>query len=273
MQSNVSAVNRLVQPHNVAPRKQDGLIIRYKIRDTEIIHCYDLPHLLKVIRNNLMTKDLEHSISKRWNISDFDAIYDDDIIYTADWNDIADVYDLDLKGSQRLLRKITNEHINPNRLKMKVCVAGQVFSQSFANVMLHYSEEGYNPKDCFGTAQALFFFNDLFDSLNGSGDGQQDTLFGSVNEKSIHFVYWEYALKMLSKMTFVNRETGCPNNRSSVLLKFMSTIRGYIELTRICLNLNMKDIALRYIHVYVVSPNKCIVSFQFLFLFNPIPQY
>lgn len=134
---------------------------------------------------------------------------------------------------------------------MKVCVATQVFSQTFGNVILHFSEQGHCPEDCFGTAQLLLFFNDLFDSLNGSGEPQQDTLFGSVNESSIHFVYWEYALKMLTEMTFIDKQTRKPDNRSSVLFKFMSTIKGYIELTRFCLNVNMKEVALRYIHVLV----------------------
>lgn len=123
VQTNVSAINGLIDPKNFSePKKQDGQILKYTIRDSEIIHCYDLPHLLKVVRNNFLNKDLEHCISKRWNISDSDGsdnVEDDNVeeIYTADWKVVADVYyDLDLKGSQRLLKKITDEHIKPDKL-------------------------------------------------------------------------------------------------------------------------------------------------------------
>lgn len=253
VQTNVSAMNRLICPEEynnkkkARPKKQDGSIYKYKIRGVDIIHCYDLPHLIKVIRNNFMEKDLSHCISKRWSINDCDeARGHKQKTYTATWKDVADVYDFDLKGSHRVLKKITSEHIKPEKDKMKVCVATQVFSQSYGNAMLHFSKQDDFPKNCFGTAQVLFFFNDLVDSLNGSGKPQNGTLFGSINESSIHFAYWQYALSTMSKMSFVDRETKTPNNRSSVIYKFMSTIRGYIELTRICLKLGMKQVALRY---------------------------
>lgn len=223
--------------------KQDGQIYKYVVRDSEIIHCFDLPHLIKVIRNNLLTKDLTHSISKRWSIFDSDSCIDTKKTYTATWNDVAEVYSSDSNASHKNLKKVTSEHITPNKLKMKVSIATQVFSQSFGNFMLDLSD---TKKDRSGTAQVLLFFNDLFDSLNGSGDPQTDTLFGSVNECSIHFVFWEYALSALSTMNFIDKTTKNPNNWSSVILKFMSTVRGFMELSRISLNLNMKNISWRY---------------------------
>ena len=270
MQTNVSAISRLIDPNSVIPKKLDGQILKYRIRDTEIIHCFDLPHLLKVVRNNFINKDITHCISERWNISDNGEIDDEVETFTAVWTHFVDVYHLDLVGAQRLLKKISPEHIKPTKLKMKVSIATQVFSQTVGNTMLHFWEESHYDKDCFGTVQLLLFFNDLFDSLNGGGEPQQDTLFGSINESSIHFTYWDYALKMLSKMSFIDRETGKPNNRSTVILKFMSTIRGYMELTRKCLNLNMKQVALRYFYVLVVcivSVSICIVPVSVLVLF------
>lgn len=233
-----------MNPNN-PKRKQDGSILQYKIRDVVITHCYDLPHLLKVVRNNLMTKNLKHCISRRWSIFNKDTCKADSKTYIASWVDVSDVYDFDLKGTQRLLENITDEHIAPNRQKMKVDNATQVFSQTFGNVMLHFSGKKDFERDCFGTAQVLLFFNDLFDSLNGSDESEGECLNGSIDANSVHFVYWEYALQMLSKMYFVDKETGLPNNRSSVIFKFMSTIRGFIEISSICLNL-MKEVSLRY---------------------------
>lgn len=263
MPSNVTAIDRLINPNSVKPAKQLGLLLKYKILGNEIIHCYDLPHLIKVFRNNFHDKDLKHCISKRWNVTDFTDNDNSKTTYTASWEHVAHVfYEFDLKGSQRLLKKITDEHINPDNLKMKVSVATQIFSQKFGNVILDLSEQGQCSKEYVGTAQVLLFFNDLFDSLNGSGEPLQDTLIGAITETSIHFVYWEYALKMLSKMTFIDKITRQQNNRSSVIFKFMSTIRGYAEITKLCLNHGMKEVVLRYINV------NCVVSLILLCRFT-----
>ncbi len=243
----MAAVELLINPNSNKPAKQEGLLLKYKILGTEIIHCYDLPHLLKVFRNNFHDKDLKHCISKRWDIKNSKRSDDDKTTYTASWDHVVAVFDKDVKASERLLKKVNDEHINPNKLKMKVCVATQIFSQRFGNVTLQFSEQGLIKKESVNTAQVLLFMNDLFDSLNGSEEPQPDSLLGSINEKSIHFVYWEYALRMLSKMTFIDKETGKRNNRSSVIFKFMSTVRGYIEITKMCLNLGMNEVALRYI--------------------------
>lgn len=248
--SNGLAVRELIDPNCLTKKgnKYTGELLKYCIDGVSIIHCFDLSHLIKVVRNNFITKDLRHCIPDRWDISHWSYVTtDEDESYVASWNDIEDTYLFDLEGTERLLKKITDEHLKPNRLKMKVKVATQVLSATFGKAMLNYSKRKYLQRDCSGTAQVLFFFNDLFDSLNGGGAPQCDSLKGSINEDSIHYVYWFYALRMLSTMNFVDRDTGTINNRSSVIKKFMSTIRGYIEVTTICLNLNMKEVSLRYI--------------------------
>lgn len=224
-----------------------GAMLKYKIQGKIIIHLYDVPHLLKVERNNLQVKDMNHYIQKRWDISDSSTIGKQQ---KASWADVVKLYELDRTGVHRLLPKITDEHINPTKLKMRVYVATQVFSQTYGSVMQRCVAKKQLPEKASGTALILLFFNDLFDSLNGSGPAQPESLKGSIDEHSIHFVFWEYALLMLSKMQFVNKETGEINNRSTVLYRIMSTIRGYQEFTRICLNMKMKEVALRYIKIY-----------------------
>lgn len=142
----------------------NGQLLTYKLRDTTVIHCYDIPHLLKGTRNNLQTKNLSHSVFKRWSSTDSNSINGKEGL-KASWDDVKDLYYL--RGSKRLLLKIYPEHINPERLKMKVSTATQVFSQTYEKVMLHCSQMK-QLRDCSGTAQILMFFNDLFDSMNGS---------------------------------------------------------------------------------------------------------
>lgn len=128
--TNVSTINALIglnpktKPSGEANHCQ---LLTYKLRDTTVIHCYDIPHLLKGTRNNLQTKNLSHSVFKRWCRSDSNLINKKQGL-TASWDDVSDLYDLNLKGNRKLLPKITPEHIKPEKLKMKVSTATQVFS-------------------------------------------------------------------------------------------------------------------------------------------------
>lgn len=86
--------------------------------------------------------------------------------------------------------------------------------------------------------------NDVFDSMNGS-DEIGETLKCAVTENSIHFTFWEYALSVLSKMSFVNKLNGKADNRSSVLKKLESTIKGYIQFSKTCFRLDISKVSLR----------------------------
>lgn len=241
---NVAAVHILIY-NDFVSRTSDGRLLKYVISGRTIIHCYDPPHLIKVLRNNLLTKDLKHFVSKRWDISSSHKI-NEKKPKLASWTHVSTLYRKDIKGCYRRLPKITDEHISPDKLKMKVSVATQVFSETFGKVMIESCDRKQSPEEFIDTAQILLFFNDLFDSLNGSNHPQNNTLKGSVNESSLHFAFWDYALAMLTKMDFITKSTGDVNNKSTVLKKCESTIRGYAEITEICLNANMTDVSLRY---------------------------
>lgn len=223
----------------------NGQLLTYKLGDTTVIHCYDIPHLLKGTRNNLQTKNLTHFLFERWSASNSIRDVKKKRGLVATWKDVSDLYDLHLKGNGKLLPNITPEHITPEKLKMKVSIATQVFSQTYGNVMLHCSEKNQLPRDCSGTAQILLFFNDLFDSMNGSCK-TENVLKSPVCKDSVHFKYWEYALVMLSKMKFIDVTTGEATNRTKNIQNWQSTIRGYQELSKKCLNLGITEIALRY---------------------------
>lgn len=240
--------NKTAIAHLMGSEKcKDGELLAYKIRGKTIYHCWDYPHLIKGIRNNMLTKDLTHFILKRWDIDDtnhYENISKEELV--ASWGDVRELYDFTLQSSQRLLPKITNEHIDPKKLKMKVSNATQVLSETFGNLMLRCSEQNKLSRDCTGTGQALLFFNDLFDSLNGTGLAERNELKSAVTESSQHFAYWEYALCMLSLMNFVDKETNEISNRTKVLQNFSSTIRGYMQISKLMLNESMAQIDIRY---------------------------
>lgn len=221
--TNVKAVNQLINPQydqNKKKKPATGLL-QYRIRNNDIIHCYDPPHLIKGIRNNLETKHLQHHVTKRWNITytGFQAGIAKQPARHASWDDLKSFYNWSNRGSTKLLPKITAEHIAPDKEKMKVCNATQVFSQTYGDMMLKYCTNDDLPKQLTDTAEILLFFNDLFDSVNGSSKSSGNELKAAVSENSVHFAFWEYALCMLSKMGFIENVKKADESREGTKKK------------------------------------------------------
>jgi hypothetical protein len=81
---------------------------RIMVQNEEIIFLFDTPHLLKGIRNNLLTKDLIWECNGE--------------IVKGEWNHILQAYLTDQPcGDLRALRKINDLHVIPEKIpKMKV---------------------------------------------------------------------------------------------------------------------------------------------------------
>lgn len=96
----------------------------FEVGDYEIIPLYDPPHLIKGIRNNLLTKDL--ALKKKEDISEEIASWD--IIKTA-W-----IMDRNMNKFRPLLKKLSAEHIMQDKIKkMRVKYATQVLSGTVAS--------------------------------------------------------------------------------------------------------------------------------------------
>lgn len=242
-------MNLLINPVN--PPKNDGRLLVYHANGRRIIHCYDPSHVIKVLRNNLEKKDLVHNMTKRWQVGDLNNNVSPSSSQRASWYQIDKMYRMDLKSPQRLLLKLSDEHLTPNKYKMKVSKATEIFSNTCGTVMLDAIEEKRLPPHYAGTAQVLLFLNDIFDSLNCSEhkevDPERAQLKYPVKENSLHFSFWEYALTVLQKMHFVNKDDGKINNRSSVLKKVESTIKGYTEFAKTCFELGISSVNIRYL--------------------------
>lgn len=93
------------------------------INGQEIVPLYDPPHLLKGIRNNLMTKNLEYTING--------------VKKNAKWSHLKLLLNENpgYKGV-RLIPKLTEYHVNPLKMnKQKVKLASQIFSRTVASNM------------------------------------------------------------------------------------------------------------------------------------------
>lgn len=96
---------------------------RIVIDGITIIPLYDVPHLIKGIRNNLLRKNL---IWTRGHHQE---------VLTAKWSDIVKAYHIDscAEDNLRCLPRIKEMHVLESRMnKMKVSCATQVLSHSMA---------------------------------------------------------------------------------------------------------------------------------------------
>jgi hypothetical protein len=96
---------------------------RIVFRNEEIIPLYNPPHLIKGVRNNMITKNLIWEVNGE--------------VLVAKWKHIKEAYFNDAAcGELRVLHKITDLHVIPAKIKkMKVCYATQVLSHSMASMI------------------------------------------------------------------------------------------------------------------------------------------
>lgn len=188
--TNVAAVNKLINPKCLKGNTK-GMLLEYTINGSKIIHIFDPPHLIKSVRNNLLVKTVKHCVSFietkfrpngaiAWNEKS-------KVQRIASWTDIKDFYDFNNNhnGLFNLIPKITDEHIAPERRKMKVKLATQVFSGTYGrNMYLCSKRKQLSNNNCIGTAAILLFFNEVFDS---DGVPVPDTMKGAITPESKHF--------------------------------------------------------------------------------------
>jgi hypothetical protein len=130
-QPNQAAINTLLKDSkNIYTEKNQPVKRKLIIDNQEIVPLFDVPHLIKGIRNNLLTKDLV------WEV--------DGHILRAKWQHIIEAYFNDTAcGEFRALFKITDFHVLPHKIhKMKVCYATQVLSHSMATAISSFIKQG-----------------------------------------------------------------------------------------------------------------------------------
>ncbi|KAG4074447.1 hypothetical protein HA402_014399 [Bradysia odoriphaga] len=246
--TNRAAVNRLMYP-NSRRSNTTGMLLEYSINGTILWHYFDPPHLIKSVRNNLLTKDLNHLVSFNelkfrrngalaWNEKNKQQ-------RTASWKDVDDFYRFNDTGLFNLIPNITPEHMNPVKRKMKVSLATQVFSGTYGRNMYLCAKRKQFLNNCIGTSAVLLFFNELFDSVNGGNVSPTDKLVGAVTAESEHFKFWEYAIRMLDNMSYTaNLTTGRPN-QSNVCKHFVSTLKAFRRISEHLFETGVKTIGLR----------------------------
>lgn len=120
------------------------------INDNKIFWIYDMPHLVKSIRNNLLSGDFE---------------IDSSII---SFKDIRKTYETDIKNTARAMPKITPTHLSPNTFqKIKCKLAIQLFSNSVsAAIKTCISTGELKSNMAINTANFIQIISDMFDAAN-----------------------------------------------------------------------------------------------------------
>ena len=121
------------------------------LRQLRTIYCmYDVPHLVKSVRNNLLNKDF--------------VIGSD----TISWGALRELRTVESNSVSRAAPKLTDRHIYPNNFeRMTVSLATQVFSNTVSAALNtgKFTGDLKNPA-CSATANFCNTMNDLFDCLN-----------------------------------------------------------------------------------------------------------
>ncbi|KAJ8913343.1 hypothetical protein NQ315_008733 [Exocentrus adspersus] len=162
----------------------------------DIIPLYDVPHLFKGLRNNLLTKHLHFKLNGQKKV--------------AKWEHIIQFYLLDKTESIRLCPKLTDRHVFASKInKMKVSSCTQVFSHNVGALMLRISKWAVNDRlgldeSAGDTAELILFLDQLFDSINANTKNAplSKPLKGGVMLDTPHEQFWHEALQIISSMKF-----------------------------------------------------------------------
>lgn len=165
----------------------------YMLQNHKIICIYDVPHLIKSIRNNFINYDLQ--------------IGEGEASKVVSWNVIRQLYKIDSSSFIRLVPKLTPMHIQPNNFpKMKVSYAVQIFSSSAAAGLRTMEQlKLFTPeasKIANDTADFLKQVNEIFDMLNSrtlySKTSKTGALQNTDNSKLEQYMLYLRDLKFLT---------------------------------------------------------------------------
>lgn len=196
----------------------------YMIREYKILHIFDVPHLIKCVRNHFLQKDIH---------------FGDKI---ATWSDLVKLHTLD--GSDydaQICNKITEKHLFPtNKQKMRVKYATQIFSRTVYAALIF--AKNCNAIDEKGTAEFIYFMDQLFDSLNSIKNGTKP-LQKAITDVSPHFNFWTKAENFLRSLKF-NKEDKYVTSPPSIK-NLIITIYNIQNLWKILKDLDFKYLLTR----------------------------
>lgn len=152
----------------------------FELNEEKIFVMYDLPHLLKNIRNNL-------------KISGF-SIGEEEI----SWQHIETFYKFDRMNAIRMAPKLTHRHIYvPPFAALRVKFAAQVLSHTVAAGLSTLHQLKVLPESAIETAKFVENFDQLFNSFNSSSWTSNQKMRHAFTDTSEHKTFLRDMLKWL----------------------------------------------------------------------------
>ncbi|CAI6377798.1 unnamed protein product [Macrosiphum euphorbiae] len=184
------------------------------INEKKIFFIYDMPHLVKSIRNNLLSGNFEINN----NIVSF--------------KDIRKTYETDIKNTARAMTKITPAHLAPNAFQKMTCkLAIQLFSNSVSAAIKTCVSTGELISDtAINTSNFISVINDMFDAANSKNLYDRNINKRPISDNNTHVLQnLEKARLMFKNAKKINLKT----NKTSVPPCFT----GIIQSTTAIMNL------------------------------------
>ncbi|KAK3933056.1 DNA transposase [Frankliniella fusca] len=197
-------------------RRDCGDSLLYKIDGKILVHLWDVPHILKNIRNNLLASDLEFGPGK-----------------LARWRHLINFYHLD--ESLLNMSSLTLKHLNPQgRDKMRVSFAAQVLSASVAKFMraLYKCSDGKKLTDCMDFADLCDDVDRFFDLCNGprtlkTSEKSKPNQRANVTADSFHHTEWPKMYTSLQKWTFIRKNIAKTRHVPFCVIGWMENLKSY----------------------------------------------
>jgi len=186
-------------------------------------HLYflaDVPHLLKNIRNCLMTQDiiLPPEVLRQHNLPS----------PKVQMQHIAAVVELQNESELKIAPSLTNRHIEPGQYqKMRVSTAAQVLSHSTASALRYCVETAQLPQDALTTAWFVDFVNSWFDLMNGRSYENSLRCTAVCQSK---FSVLEDMTNLARQMMFAGKRSSWKPIQTGILMSTYSVLQLYEDL-------------------------------------------
>ena len=152
----------------------------FVVNEQKVFVCYDPPHLLKNVRNNL--KKADFSVNNN----------------AVSWRHIKEFYLFDRNMEMRMARKLTDKHIYlPAFSNMNVKLAAQVFSNSVAVGINTLVQCKKLEEQAIYTARFIKQFNNLFDAFNSRSKFHSVEFLRCISKDSSHLPFLKSSLKWI----------------------------------------------------------------------------
>lgn len=198
----------------------------FMYNEKKIYYIFDVPHLIKCLRNNLLTSDF-YCDGKR-----------------ISWDFIKQLYDDQKDKNLRLIPKITECHIEPNNFKkMRVKYAVQILSHTVSAALHTYIDSGKLPEEARSTANFIESMNNLFDVLNSSRVKVKNKFKTAFKLTEAQEKVLVEAENMFATIKAINKKkTGKDNTK-----RIKSFINFQISIQAIKMFRDLKEIGFKYI--------------------------